>query len=99
MPAGVTRADHWLARLPHVGPNEVTAVLRSFAYVFCLLCGYYVVRPECDEMAVQAGRERLPCRFGAVFMVMPVVGPVLGGVSGRFARRHARVVAANQEGT
>ena len=35
----------------HVSAGEVAAVLWAFAYFFCLLCGYYVLRPVRDEMA------------------------------------------------
>jgi len=86
-PPGVTRADHWLARFLHVGAGEVAAVLWSFAYFFCLLCGYYVLRPVRDEMAVQVGVERLPWLFSAVFLVMLAVVPVFGWVSAHFARQ------------
>ena len=87
MPSDVTRADHWLARYLHVGADEVAAVLWSFAYFFCLLCGYYVLRPVRDEMAVQAGVEQLPWLFSAVFLVMLAVVPLFGWVSARFPRR------------
>jgi ATP:ADP antiporter, AAA family len=87
MPSSVTRADHWLARFLHVETGEVAAVLWSFGYFFCLLCGYYVLRPVRDEMAVQAGLERLPWLFSAVFLVMLAVVPLFGWVSARFPRR------------
>jgi AAA family ATP:ADP antiporter len=83
----VTRTDHWLGRFLRVGAGEVAAVLWSFAYFFCLLCGYYVLRPVRDEMGVQAGLDRLPWLFSAVFVVMLAVVPLFGWISARFARR------------
>jgi len=82
-----SRTDHWLCRFLHVREGEVAAALWSFAYFFCLLCGYYVLRPVRDEMGVQAGLERLPWLFSTVFVVMLAVVPVFGWISARFPRR------------
>ena len=46
-----------------VRPDELAALLWSFAYFFALLCGYYVLRPIRDEMGVQSGVEKLPWRL------------------------------------
>ena len=35
----------WLGRVVAVRPGEVRALVWSFAYFFCLLAGYYVLRP------------------------------------------------------
>ena len=37
--------ERGLARVVSVQPQEVRALLWSFAYFFCLLAGYYVLRP------------------------------------------------------
>ncbi len=84
VPSRVTRAEHWLARFLHVGVGEVAVVLWSLAYFFCLLCGDYVQRPARDEMAVQAGLERLPWLFSAVFLAMLAAVPLFGWASGRW---------------
>lgn len=81
------RADHWLGRVLHVRRDEIAAVLWSFAYFFCLLCGYYVLRPVRDEMGVQAGLERLPWLFSAVFAAMLAAVPLFGWISARHPRR------------
>jgi len=47
---GDTLATRWLARIVVVRPGEMRALLWSFAYFFCLLAGYYVLRPLRDEM-------------------------------------------------
>lgn len=59
------RTDRWLGRFLHVREGEVAAVLWSFAYFFCLLCGCYVLRPVRDEMGVQAGLARRHARLRA----------------------------------
>lgn len=59
----------------------------SFAYFFCLLCGYYILRPVRDEMGIQGGLENLPWLFTATFFAMLAALPIFGWVSARFARR------------
>jgi len=38
-------AHRWLSRVVAVRPEEVRALLWSFAYFFCLLAAYYILRP------------------------------------------------------
>jgi ATP:ADP antiporter, AAA family len=76
-----------LNRLAQVQPGEWPAVLWSFAYFFCLLCSYYVLRPVRDEMGIQAGVGNLPWLFTATFFAMLAVTPLFGWVSSRFPRR------------
>ena len=76
-----------LSGLAQVQAGEWPAVLWSFAYFFCLLCGYYVLRPVRDEMGIQAGVGNLPWLFTATFIAMLAVTPLFGWVSSRFPRR------------
>jgi AAA family ATP:ADP antiporter len=80
-------AHQLLLRFPDIRAVELRAVLWSFAYFFCLLCGYYVLRPVRDEMGIQAGVGNLPWLFTATFLAMLAVVPVFGWVSSRFPRR------------
>jgi AAA family ATP:ADP antiporter len=85
MPDG---APHpWLARVVAVRPGEAQALLWSFAYFFCLLAGYYVLRPLRDEMGIAGGVRNLPWLFTATFVVMLAVVPVFGAVVARLPRR------------
>jgi ATP:ADP antiporter, AAA family len=74
-------------RLVQVRPSELAAMWWAFAYFFCLLCGYYILRPVRDEMGIQGGLENLPWLFTATFIAMLVALPIFGWASGRFARR------------
>ncbi len=74
-------------RLCKVEPEELAALLWSFAYFFCLLCGYYVLRPVRDEMGIQGGIGNLPWLFTATFVAMLAAVPVYGFLAARFARR------------
>ena len=86
-PAPETVINRPLNRLAQVQPGEWAAVLWSFAYFFCLLCGYYVLRPVRDEMGIQAGVGNLPWLFTATFFAMLAAAPLFGWVSSRFPRR------------
>ena len=54
-----------LERAVNVRDEEVAALLWSFAYFFCLLTGYYILRPLRDEMGIAGGVENLQWLFTA----------------------------------
>ncbi|HUL90961.1 MAG TPA: MFS transporter [Burkholderiales bacterium] len=76
-----------LRRIARARPDEIGPSLWSFAGFFCLLCGYYVLRPLRDEMGVQGGVENLPWLFSATFAAMLAVAPVFGFAASRLPRR------------
>jgi AAA family ATP:ADP antiporter len=75
-----------LRSLVTVERGEWRALGWSFLYFFCLLAGYYVLRPVRDTMAVQSGMGQLPWLFTATFVVMLVAVPVFGWLSARLPR-------------
>ena len=77
----------WLSRLVSVRPAEVRALCWSFAYFFCLLAGYYVLRPLRDEMGIAGGVRNLPWLFTATFFVMLAAVPIYGAVVAKLPRR------------
>jgi AAA family ATP:ADP antiporter len=79
--------DRTLSRIVAVKPGETRALLWSFAYFFCLLAGYYVLRPVRDEMGLASGIKNLPWLFTATFFVMLVVVPVYGALVARLPRQ------------
>ena len=76
-----------LRRLSGAKGDELAACLWSFLYFYCLLAGYYVLRPIRDEMAIQVGRDQLAELFTYVFVAMLVMVPVFGWLTSRFPRR------------
>jgi AAA family ATP:ADP antiporter len=82
-----TLPQGWLRRLVAVEPQEVRALLWSFAYFFFLLAGYYVLRPLRDEMGIAGGVRALPWLFTATFLVMLAAIPLYGAVVARLPRR------------
>jgi AAA family ATP:ADP antiporter len=81
------RSRSTLARLVVLRRGETRAVLWSFAYFFCLLAGYYVLRPLRDEMGIAGGVKNLQWMFTATFFVMLAAVPVFGAVVAKLPRR------------
>ena len=77
----------WIGRAVAVRPGEVHALAWSFAYFFCLLAGYYVLRPLRDEMGIAGGVRNLQWLFTATFIVMLAAVPLFGAVVARLPRR------------
>ena len=67
-------------------PEEVRPLCWSFLYFFCLLCGYYILRPVRDEMAIEGGVQHLPWMMTATFLTLLVATPLFGYVSARIPR-------------
>ncbi len=62
-------------------------MLWSFAYFFCLLSSYYILRPVRDEMGIAGGVGQLQWLFTATFVVMLAAVPLFGLASARLPRR------------
>ena len=75
-----------LARAVDVRPEEIRALLWSFAYFFFLLSSYYVLRPLRDEMGIAGGVKQLPWLFTATFVAMALAVPLYGAIVARFSR-------------
>jgi AAA family ATP:ADP antiporter len=78
--------QRWLGRAVEVRPVELKALLWSFAYFFCLLAGYYVLRPLRDEMGIAGGVRNLQWLFTATFVAMLAAVPVFGAMVARLPR-------------
>jgi len=58
-----------------------------FVTFFCVLCGYFVLRPVRDEIGVRAGVEQLPWLFTATFAATLLLVPLFGWIVARVKRR------------
>src|SRR5947209_8369606 len=87
MTASTTALMSWLQRAVPATPRERSATLWSFAYFFCLLAGYYVLRPLRDEMGIAGGVRNLQWMFTATFAVMLAAVPVFGWTVASLPRR------------
>src|SRR3954465_592254 len=76
-----------LRRVVAIRAGEGQALGWSFAYFFCLLAGYYVLRPLRDEMGIAGGVRNLQWLFTATFLVMLAAVPLYGALVARLPRR------------
>jgi AAA family ATP:ADP antiporter len=77
----------FIARLINAEPGEVPALLLSFGFFFCILCGYYIQRPMRDEANVFFGREFIAWAFTITFIIMLALVPAFGWLVSRVSRR------------
>lgn len=80
-------AHRILSRMVDVKPHETIAMLFAFAYFFCLLCGYYLLRPLRDAMGLVGGVGNLQWLFTATFVSMLILVPVFGAIATRWPPR------------
>lgn len=77
-------AQRLLRRLVDVRPGETAALLAGFAYFFCLLAGYYLLRPLRDALGLVGGAGQLQWLFSATFIVMLALVPAFGLLARRW---------------
>jgi AAA family ATP:ADP antiporter len=75
MPIGLK----WL----NVLPSERAALALGFAFHFCVLASYYLVRPLRDALGLEGGADKLQWLFTATFVVMLLMVPVFGALASR----------------
>nr|WP_321237427.1 MFS transporter [uncultured Psychroserpens sp.] len=76
-----------------VEPNERIAVLWSFMYFFCLLSGYFILRPIRDEMGIINGANKIQWLFTGTFLVMLLLIPLFGFLTRKFTIRKVLVIS------
>lgn len=62
-------------------------MLRSAAIFFCVLCGYYILRPVREEIGTAIGQEGLQWLFVVVFVTMLALVPAFGWLVQTIARK------------
>lgn len=82
----MTRLRSTIQTVTGAEPDEIVPVAWSFLYFFCLLCGYYILRPVRDEMAIEGGVQHLPWMMTATFVTLLTVTPLFGYLSARVPR-------------
>lgn len=76
-----------LERTVDVRPNEVKAMLTSFAYFFFVLSGWFILRPMREAVAVAAGVSKLPFLFAGTLSVVLIANPLFSNLVVRFPAR------------
>ena len=91
MPTGAppqSLAERFIAWLDGVvRPHERRAVLIAFAYFFCVLAAYYVVRPIREQLSAAVGSTALPIFYLSTFVATLSLTPLYGALVARFPRR------------
>jgi AAA family ATP:ADP antiporter len=76
-----------LRRFVNLEPEEIGALVTSFAMFSAVLSAYYIIRPVREEIGVRLGGDVLHQLFTAVFVVMIILVPVFGLIAARLPRR------------
>ena len=76
-----------LARILNIKKEELPLALLSVAFFFCVLCGYYFLRPVRDAMGVSRGMDELRWLFLGTSGVSLLLVLAFGGVVARMNRR------------
>jgi AAA family ATP:ADP antiporter len=76
-----------VSRILNIEKAERPLALLSAAYFFCILCGYYFLRPVRDAMGVARGMDELRWLFVGTAVVSLVFVLAFGGVVARTNRR------------
>ena len=69
-----------LQRIVSIKEEEVKVLLWSWAYFFCLLCAYYIIRPLREEMGVAGGVWNIPWLYTGTLMAMAVAHPIFSSL-------------------
>jgi AAA family ATP:ADP antiporter len=75
-----------ICQVTEIREEEVSATFLSFVYFFCILCGYYILRPLREEMGLAGGVRNLPWMFQATLLATFLITPLFGWCVGRFPR-------------
>ncbi|MDX1517054.1 MAG: MFS transporter [Woeseiaceae bacterium] len=86
-PATDTSREIGFVRALGLERHEYVAVAWSFAYFFCVLSSYYMLRPMREAMGVASGATTIPYLFTSTFFVMMLVSPIFSWIASRFPRK------------
>ena len=76
-----------MSNRPAIQRHEWFAVAVAFAYFFCVLAAYYVIRPIRDQLSAAVGSTALPIFYMATFVATLALTPLFGALVARFPRR------------
>ena len=66
--------------------GEMYAVALSFVFFFCVLAGYYVMRPLREQLSAAVGSTQLPWFYAATFVATLALTPVFAALVSRWPR-------------
>jgi AAA family ATP:ADP antiporter len=77
----------WAARLLNIKRGELPLGLIAALFYFCVLCGYFFLRPVRDAMGVSRGMSELRLLFVGTSIASLVIVLLFGGVVSKLDRR------------
>lgn len=75
-----------LRRLAPIEPHETPAVVAAFCLFFCVMGGYFAVRPVRETVGTLLGRERVAELFMVTWIASLAIVPLYGAIVARFRR-------------
>lgn len=75
-----------LGRVARVEPEESGAVVTAFVLLFCVLGGYFAVRPVRETVGTILGAERVSDLYGVTWVASILIVPLYGALCARFRR-------------
>jgi AAA family ATP:ADP antiporter len=82
-----------IRRVVDVRPNELRAMVVSFALFFFLLSSYFVIRPMRDAVAAATGANKLPWLFAGTLVVTLLCNPLFSWLVVRFPVRRVMPIS------
>ncbi|MGH7460061.1 MAG: NTP/NDP exchange transporter [Longimicrobiales bacterium] len=79
-------ATRLLARVAKVEPEETPAFFTAFLLFFCVLGGYFAVRPVRETVSTILGREATANLFMVTLLASIAIVPIYGALCARFRR-------------
>jgi ATP:ADP antiporter, AAA family len=76
----------FLSRVAPIERHEVPAVVAAFCLFFCVLGGYFAVRPVRETVGTLLGRERVADLYVITWVASLAIIPIFGYFIGRFRR-------------
>lgn len=76
-----------LRRVVLLRSGETAPAIASGAYFFCLLAGYYLMRPVREAMGIERGWDDLPWLMTGTLAAMALANPLFAAVVARFPRK------------
>lgn len=76
-----------ISRVLNIKKEELPLVILSAAFFFCVLCGYYFLRPVRDAMGVSRGMGELRLLFVVTSLTSLILVLAFGGIVARLNRR------------
>ena len=83
---GTSALGRMLSAVAAIERHELPAVVAAFCLFFCVMGGYFAVRPVRDTVGTLIGGERVADLWIATWMASLVIIPLYGGVVSRFRR-------------